>query len=190
MTAIQPDPSFQRRPEVFGGGPTIVNNRGEPIPPSEVVERLRRVDERLSIEWVDGGGTFSVAYFGLFERWRQGDKRWERVQNGEIPESKARDLITMFPRHCPAGEMAAFVEQRWGARAVLDPVKEAERIVAQAQANLAKAKEGAVDHAVQVSMDRFDSETAHDRRMKSGNDSAHPMVAGHDFTEPKRLIGA
>ncbi len=156
----------------------------------DVVDRLRQLDERLSIEWVEGA--WGSSYFGLFERWRQGDPRWERVQNGEIPEKKARDLIQMFPRHCPAPEMAAFVEQRWGARAIGNPVEEAERVVASAQRRLAEAKEAAIDKAVDTSMNRFNSETAHDRRLRGGNDSANPMVSGHDFTdapsEPKRLI--
>jgi hypothetical protein len=152
----------------------------------DVVDRLRRIDERLSIEWVEGA--WGQSYFGLFERWKQGDRRWERVQNGEVAASKARDLIQMFPRHCPAPEMAAFVEQRWGARAVGDPVQEAEAAVARAQRTLEDAKAAAVDRAVDTSMDRFNSESAHDRRVRGGTETAHPMVSGHDFTEPKRLI--
>jgi hypothetical protein len=186
VTASARDPNFTRRPEVFGGGPTLVNNRGEPIPPYDVVERLARIDERLSIEWVDGA--WGCAYFGLFERWRQGDPRWSRVQSGEVSEKMARDLVQMFPRSCPAPEMAAFVEHRWGNRAVGYPVAAAEAAVARAQQSLANAKEAAVDKAVSTSMDRFESESAHDRRMRSGNDTAHPMVSGHDFAEPKRLI--
>lgn len=189
MSATQPDASFYRRPEVFGAGPALINHLGQPVPPTEVVERLRLIDERLSIEWVEGA--WGAAYFGLFERWRQGDRRWERVQNGELPESKARDLVRMFPRECPAPEMAAFVEQRWGGRAILDPVKEAQKAVDRAQASLEKAKESAINAVVSKSMDKFDSETAHDRRLVSGADSAHPMVPGvgaGTMHEPKRLI--
>lgn len=191
---MQPDPSFHRRPEVFGGGPTLVNNLGQPIPPFEVTERLRKIDDSLSIEWVEGA--WGVAYFGLFQRWKQGDKRWERVQNGELPESKARDLVYMFERSCPAYEMAAYVENNWGHRAVRDPVAEAQRAVDAAQKSLEQAKEQSIQRAVDKSMDRFENETAHDRRLRGGNDTAHPMVSGHDFGngaivttgEPKRLI--
>ena len=117
MTAPARDPNFQRRPEVFGGGPNVlVNNRGEPLPPYDITERLKRIDSRLSIEWVEGA--WGCSYFGLFERWRQGDPRWQRVQSGEVPEKMARDLVQMFPRSCSTPEMAAFVEHRWGARAV------------------------------------------------------------------------
>ncbi len=186
MSASQPDPSFHRRPEVFGGGPTLVSPRGEPLPPMDVVMRLRELDERLSVEWVEGA--WGTSYFGLFQRWEKGDKRWERVQNGEIPEKSARDLIQMFPRHCPAPEMAAYVEQRWGGRAIGNPVEEAERAVEAAKARLERAKEAAVDKAVDSSMDRFNTETAHDRRVRGGTEKAHPMVSGADFTEPKRLI--
>lgn len=152
----------------------------------DVVDRLRALDERLSIEWVEGA--WGTSYFGLFERWKQGDKRWERVQNGEIPEKNARDIIQMFPRHCPAPEMAAFVEQRWGARAVGNPVEEAERMVEAAKRRLDEAKANAVETAVDKSMDRFAKTSAHERRLAGGNDGAHPMVSGHDFAEPKRLI--
>lgn len=187
MTSTQPDASFHRRPEVFGAGPALVNNRGEPLPPTDVIERLRRIDERLSIEWVEGA--WGVSYFGLFERWRQGDPRWSRVQNGEIGEASARDLVQMFPRTCPAPEMAAFVEHRWGSRAQPnDPKAEADRLVAEANRLYEQAREQSVQKAVDVSMDRFDSESSHDRQMKSGNATAHPMVSGHDFAEPKRLI--
>lgn len=185
MTA--PDPNFTRRSEVFGGGPTIVNNRGEPVPPSDVVERLRRIDERLSIEWVEGA--WGASYFGLFERWKQGDRRWERVQNGEIAEAKARDLIQMFPRSCPAYEMAAFVEQRWGSRAIpKDPKKEADRLVEEANRLYQQAREQTVQGVVETSMDKFAEESTHTIRLRAGTETAHPMVSGHDFSEPKRLI--
>lgn len=186
MSVTQPDPSFHRRAEVFGGGPTLVNHRGEPVPPMDVVLRLKTIDERLSIEWVEGA--WGQSYFGLFERWRQGDPRWARVQSGEIPEKSARDLVQMFPRHCPAPEMAAFVEQRWGSRAVGNPVEEAERMVAAAQKRLEDAKANAVDQTVDTSMERFAKTSAHERRLLGGQDTAHPMVGGADFTEPKRLI--
>lgn len=152
----------------------------------DVVVRLRELDERLSVEWVEGA--WGCSYFGLFERWRQGDKRWERVQNGEISEKQARDLIQMFPRHCPAPEMAAYVERRWGGRAVGNPVEEAERAVEAAKARLERAKESAVDQTVDTSMERFAKTSAHERRLLGGQDTAHPMVGGADFTEPKRLI--
>lgn len=185
--SVQPDPSFYRRPEVFGGGPTVLNHLGQPVPPTDVIERLARIDERLSIEWVDGA--WGASYFGLFERWKQGDKRWERVQNGELPESKARDLIQMFPRSCPAPEMAAFVEQRWGSRAQpKDPKAEADRMIAEAQKLYAQVKEQNIQAVVDNSVERFDRESAHDRRLRGGQDDAHPMVSGHDFAEPKRLI--
>lgn len=188
MTATQPDPSFHRRPEVFGGGPAVLlNNRGEPLPPFDVVERLRRIDERLSIEWVEGA--WGCSYFGLFQRWERGDKRWERVQSGEIPEKQARDLIQMFPRSCPPAEMAAFVEARWGSRAIPnDPKAEADRMVVEANRLYELAKQQNVEHLIDKSAERFAEESSHSLRVRAGAEAAHPMVAGHTFDEPKRLI--
>jgi len=184
----QPDPNFRRREEVFGGGPTLISPRGDPLPPQDVVDRLRRIDGSLSIEWVEGA--WGCAYFGLFQRWRSEDRRWAQVQNGEIAEAKARDLIQMFPRSCPAYEMAAFVEQRWGSRAQpKDPKAEADRLVAEAARLYEQAKEQNIQQAVDVSMDRFESESSHDRRVRSGLEDAHPMVPGGlTSDEPKRLI--
>lgn len=182
----QPDPSFRRRAEVFGGGPTIVNTLGQPVPPSEVVDRLRRIDEGLSIEWVESA--WDMSYFGLFQRWRQGDPRWERVQNGEIPESKARDLLTMFPRSCPAYEMAAWVEQRWGARAMpKDPRKEADRLMEEAKRLYAQVQDDNIQKVVDESFERLGEESSHSLGLKAGVGTAHPMVAGIG-DGPKRLI--
>jgi hypothetical protein len=173
--------------QVIAGAP-LVTPRGDPIPPQDVVQRLREIDRGLSIQWV--AGAMGTHYFGLFQRWRESDRRWESVRAGEVQEKDARDLVTMFPPECPPASMAAWVEYRWGPRAIpKDPAKEAERIVEASMRQRQSVDDAVVDRVTQTGLDRFEREDTHDRLVRAGLEKAHPMVpGGFERTEPKRLI--
>lgn len=174
--------------QVFQGqGALLVTPRGDPVPPQSVVAQLQRVDPGLSIEWV--AGALGTHYFGLFQRWRQGDPRWQHVQQGEIPEQSARDLVQMFPRECPTHEMAAWVERQYGQRAIADPRAEADKLVARAQQLYAQAQEQGIERVVETGTQRIEDESDHARLVRGGMERAHPMVpGGFEPSEPKRLL--
>lgn len=177
---------------VMRGQAGLVTPRGDPVPPQDVVQRLTEYNQqrgtRLSISWVPGA--WGCAYFGLFDGWKQGDKRWERVQVGETEEANARDLVTMFPKECSPAEMMAWVETRYG-RTVADPRAEADRLVAEAMRLRAQADEDAMNVAVETGTRRILDESDHLRQVRAGAERPHPMVHGTEFTEPaepKRLL--
>lgn len=185
MTApsFTPDVWYQR--DSING--FLISPRGDPVPPPSVIDRLREISRRLSIEWVKSAWT--PPYFALFERWREGDPRWAYVQNGTVKESQARDMLMMFPPTCSADELAAYVEHRWGERGIVaDAAKEAERIARDASRRFAEHTEAGIEQAVETGTQRILDESDHTRLVRGGFERAHPMVPGAEFTEPKRLI--
>jgi hypothetical protein len=164
-----------------GARPALVTAAGEPIPPQSVIRRLQEISPRLSLVWVGGG---HVRYWGLRERWRNGDPRWEHVQTGKIPFEKAYDVVMTFPPDCQGDDMAAFVEQHYGERNMLskaDASKEADRIVNAQIAADAKVREGHIERAHTESVERFERETRHALRVRAGAEKAHPMVPGESL---------
>lgn len=157
------------------GHVALITPRGDPLPPSDVVRRLAAVSDRLAIRWV---ASPAYSYFGIFERWRPEDPRWESVRRGEFREHQAYDLLANFPRDVAPDEMAAWVEQRWGARAYGDPAKEAARMVAAHRKAKADADATQSDRAADIAIDQSKEMTPHLRRVSAGVETAHPMVRG------------
>jgi len=169
---------------VRSAGVDLITPRGDPVPPQDIVQRLKALNPRYSLEWVSGA--WGTAYFGLFEEWAPNDARWERVQRGEHDKSRARDLLYMFPPECSPAEFAAYVEQRFGI--VRDPRAEADRLVAQAQKLYAEAQQKAVDTVVDTSMERHVRESRHDLEVRAGTATPTPMVDVSVDVGPKWLI--
>ncbi len=191
MTASAPSfeqlVSDRRRRLIQTARVEMVDERGHPVPPQEVVSRL---PAGCSIQWVPAAGFYGTAYFGIFKAWDEGDRRWERVRNGECDPKNARDLVQMFPRECAVADMAAYVEQRWGLRQVKDLNAEADRLVAEAAKLREQAEAEAVDRAVQVSHDRSARETDHSLRLRAGDGTANAQITVPVQVNdgPKRLI--
>lgn len=172
---------------VYGGGARLVNERGEPVPPQDVVDRLKKVSPRLGLRWVPGSAFGSSPYFGLTERWKDGDPRWERVRTGELAEARAYDLIQMFPLDCSVPEMAAYIEHRWGERnRSSNPSQDAERIVDEEAHKQGRAMEDTIGAFADESLERSARTSLREKRVRAGAEAAAPMV---DVAyEPKRLI--
>ncbi len=152
-------------------GVDLVTPIGDPVPPQDIIARLKKINPRYDIRWVKGA--WGMSYFGLFEQWRENDPRREWIQRGAHDASKDFDLVNMFPVGCAPHEMAAYVEQRFGI--VADPRKEADKLMARAQAMYASAQESAVEHVVTQSMERRERESDHDLRVRGGHDTPTPM---------------
>ena len=171
---------------IRSAGIDLITPRGDPVPPQDIVARLKALNPRYSLEWVSGA--WGTSYYGLFEAWAENDRRWQTVQSGETPKHKARDLLYMFPPECSPREFAAYVEQRFGP-AVRDPRAEADRLVAQAQKLYAEALDTSVDKTIAMSMERRERESDHDLQVRGGLATPTPMATvGIDLKEPKRLI--
>lgn len=79
----------------------IVNDRGTPEPPTDVVRRLRAVDPKLTLRWGPWGA------WQLVREWRASDRRWERVQTERYDPAMAFDVIGHIPNDCSADEVPA-----------------------------------------------------------------------------------
>ncbi len=84
----------------------LVSERGEPLPPSDVVRRLQGLDPALSLAWHP-----VMACWSLKWTWPAGDVRWARVQSGEISEAQAFDVFAFLPKDCAADEAMAYLEK-------------------------------------------------------------------------------
>lgn len=172
----------------------FITPRGDPIVPSEVTRELAQLSPRIKVEWVNGA--WGTSSFVVKLQWPEGDKRWERVQTGELDPAQAFDIEQRFPREISTGEMVAWLRNRWGERnRPRNPKAEAERLIAEAQKLMQEADAQAVDTAVETGTQRILDESDHTRLVRGGFERAHPMVNGADFSaspstdrEPKRLI--
>lgn len=151
----------------------VLDSRGHPSPPEEIV---RRLPKGVIIEWVPGQ-QFGVAYFGIFTRWAPGDPRWERVRTGELPESKARDMVQMFPRECAVADMAAYIEHRWGERnRPQNASAEADRLVAEQARLHEEAIRENTERAVEGANERSARSSTHELALRAGVGEANAQV--------------
>lgn len=157
----------------------LVTPGGVPVVPDWLQQEITQVtDGRGRVEWIAG---VHQPYFGLKVRWRQGDPRWQMVNENRMPASAAFDLEQMFPRDCSMNDIAAYVRAHWGDRNAMtkqDAAEEAERIVTESVARQAVAKDAQVDALVTKGTQHFLDESDHLRRVRAGAESAHPMVSG------------
>lgn len=82
----------------------LVTERGDPIPNSETVARLKQIDGDLDLRWHPAFGRWAIMY-----KWRRSDPRWQLVQQGRVPEAEALDAIAWLPADCSADEAYGYV---------------------------------------------------------------------------------
>lgn len=158
--------------------PNILGANGVPLASAVCLARLKVVDPRLGVKYINGvlGG-----YWALTETWRDRDPRRARIASGEIRPDTDFDVKHLFKRDMPMESIAAYVEANWGPRnAPKDPVAEAAR-VAEAQQRVKDAKK-------EEKLEQFNEKqeyqvihtTDHERRLlaKDTTETAHPMVHG------------
>jgi hypothetical protein len=84
---------------------TLLNQHAQPIPNKEIVERLKRIDERLDVLFIgypsrDFANTNMTANFVIIQRWRQDDKRRQMIQLGQMSENDDFDILAWLPLDC------------------------------------------------------------------------------------------
>lgn len=85
-------------------------------PPKELVERFKRVDDRLDMVFVqypiaDGANANSVRHWAVIERWTENDKRRVLIQRGDLPEKGDFDILFRTPVNCPHEEIFGMFEK-------------------------------------------------------------------------------
>ena len=95
--------------------------------PGEVQERLKAIDpalhlRRMRMNYVDQGAngasyglngpgdTHNSDVWHVCMTWPETDRRWSRVQSGEIDKENAFDLLGTIPADCPLSDVGGYVE--------------------------------------------------------------------------------
>lgn len=88
----------------------LYNASGNPEPSPEIQRRLRALDHRLYLEFMPD----FAKHWAVKCRWREDDRRWERVQEGGISDDRAADIVCWLPIDCSADEAPAYLERSLG----------------------------------------------------------------------------
>lgn len=85
----------------------LLNSAGRPEPSPTIQRRLAAIAPGLTLRWIAGTGPD----WAVVLPWRQGDRRWAWVQNGQTDPSSAFDIIGYLPRDCGPDEAAPYLER-------------------------------------------------------------------------------
>ncbi len=108
----------------------ILDVRGVPIPPPEIVRRLQQVNPRLGLTWSEGWGGRTWA---LTMAWAENDPRRARIQAGTLSPDEAYDLLAFLPADCNVDQAYGYLVNAFrasseeGTRKLLDRVHEYNR---------------------------------------------------------------
>lgn len=155
----------------------IISRNGDPLPPTEAVNRLAEVSPRLSLKFQRSA---AGPYWALFEEWAEGYAGWEMVQRGQIPRDAARNLIMSFPSAMSPSEISEWVNGHYGPSAsptkkeLAQWVEKNKKDSDDAFMNLVESRKEEIDHDTR-------NITSHDMEVMAGATEAKPMVSGYDF---------
>jgi hypothetical protein len=91
-------------------GPALmVTERGGPVPPQEVIQRLRaEVGPEFGLRFM---ANFDASHWAVIREWPANDVRWARVRSQEIGPEAAYDIIGYLPLTCPVEQAAGYVQR-------------------------------------------------------------------------------
>lgn len=87
----------------------LVNATGHPEPPTDLVRRLRQIDDRLSLRFYplgENGGQWA-----LIERWTENDRRRQMIQRGEMSPESDFDLVGLLPLAVRSEDALPYIEK-------------------------------------------------------------------------------
>lgn len=87
--------------------PRILGLDHRPIPPHEIVERIKRIDPCLDLMW--GEGSFGPPGWWLIYRWPEHDSRQRWVRDGTYGREDAFDWFARLPEDCPVDQAFGYV---------------------------------------------------------------------------------
>ena len=103
-----------------GGGPfappagrsapqsVLVNRFEEPIPPSDIVRRLKQIDPHLGLRYYNDSRQEGYHWAVTWD-WPANDRRREWIQQGQTPPDRAFDILTFLPSDCDPNDAYGFV---------------------------------------------------------------------------------
>lgn len=150
--------------------------RAPEVPPAAAA-RLREADPRLSMRFIQSA---AGSYWAIQRTWDEHDPRRAGIQRQEIPPDAAQDIVAMLPGDVSPDEAGQFVERYFVKSA--DPKADAVRMAAEAVKREQEAQAKQLEQFMAAQEEDVRTTTDHDRRLMVGADTAHPMVAGADFS--------
>lgn len=96
----------------------ILDTNEHPIPPADIVERLKQIDPRLGLvfgETLDPKTENMIPAWGLSMDWLPTDPRHRLVQAGRLPLDGCWDVLCYLPGDCGVDEAYGFVVQTFKA---------------------------------------------------------------------------
>lgn len=82
----------------------VMNLRGNPEPPADVVRRLQAVDSGLTIRWAEQHKQWAVV-----RTWPENDRRWAWVQSQKYSPAQAHDILGYVPNDCGTDQVPSYV---------------------------------------------------------------------------------
>ena len=144
----------------------LYNASGNPEPSPEIQRRLRALDSRLYLEFLPDFNKHWVVKC----RWKDGDRRWERVRTGAISESQASDIVGWLPVDCSVDEAPAYLEKSLG----IFSHRTADRVLFDVERwNGTSAGEGQVDDVLR---DLADNRYGQNESRVTGNRTRHVIA--------------
>lgn len=87
--------------------PVLLNSAGQPEPSPAIQRRLAAITPGLQLQWLPGiGQTWAVTL-----KWRDGDRRWQWVQEEKYDPTRTFDIIGYLPRDCSPEQAPAYLEK-------------------------------------------------------------------------------
>lgn len=126
----------------------VVTMHGTPVPPEDVLRRLRAVDAGLGLAW-----TGPLNQWKLVRQWPSSDRRWRWVQEQKYDPAQAHDIIGYIPNDCPVDMVPAYVERLVREWPVPDRVKILEGMVRYNAEGRTDAVEAAVAGAIEETVE-------------------------------------
>jgi hypothetical protein len=103
--------------DIIHSNPVLTNARGIPQAPTDIVDALRRIDDRLDLlhirpaEYEYEGNPKARGTWAIIINWLENDPRRERIRIGELDPTAAFDYIVALPIDCPLDQARAFFER-------------------------------------------------------------------------------
>lgn len=86
----------------------VLGADGSPQPPTEIVRRLRQIDDRFRLHPAPDGR----AVWWVVRVWGEDDPRRAMIRRQEVSADDAYDLFCEIPRDCPVWEVPNFLMRR------------------------------------------------------------------------------
>jgi len=89
----------------------ILDVAGTPTPPTEVVERLKRIDPHMGLRFIDYHiSEENGKWWALTWEWPSTDPRQQMIQEGTMAPNDAYDILGHIPLDCSVDNAAGYIE--------------------------------------------------------------------------------